>query len=385
MKKCLIIIALVISLTVLVSAPTPVFAEENIDFADLLSKINITELETFFNSLDQAEQKLLGGSFENLLKNLSSGIVISPNSIFTYVLTLVHNLAKSIFPGFAVLLCIILITVLLNGIKSDFASKSIHSVINFASACIIGAILCFTLTDTVQSCLNFINKTFKLVQIIFPILFSVLITMGAGTTATVYQSGITLFLSALSMLISSFVAPIIIISSILSVITNISPSLNLSKIPTFMTNTSKKILSVSFVFFSSLLALQGISSQVYDNVGIRIAKFSLGKYIPILGGYLSSGFDYIYAGSVLLKNSLGIAFILLMFISVLPLIIKLVFMNFLISILSLASSCVGNNTVSKMLDGIKENVSLMITCIVGLVVSLSVFAVMTVLSFNSIS
>lgn len=386
MKNKIILIVKLFFILLLLILPSfiSVFAGNEVDIPNLLSGLNLDNIEEIFSNLSKTEQDLLGGSFKNLLTNLANGTDTITNNFLPYGINMILSTAKNVLPGFTLLLGVILLTTIFNGIKSDFANKSVSNVINFASACIIGVVLCYSVIDTAKSCYKFVKNVYSLTQAVFPIIFSILITMGAGTTASVFQGSMAVFLSILSMIITAFVMPIILTSSILSVLTSISSSLNLSKIPTFMSSLAKKTLNVLFIVFSSLLALQGISSQVYDSVGIRIAKFSLNKYVPIIGGYISSGFDVLYAGSVLLKNSVGIAFVFLLIINAIPLLIRLIFMKLLIELLTLASSITGNTGTVNMLNGIKHNFSLITTCISGLLITLSVFAVITVLSFNSI-
>lgn len=360
-------------------------ANEGVDIEELLSKIDLSALEKAYNELGKSEKDVLGKTFKELIQNLANGNNVAIDKLFPYAITVILNSIKQIIPSFTVLLGVILLSSFLNGVKADFANKSIHGVINFASSCLVGIVLCYSLTQIVMECKTFITTAFTLVQAIFPILFSILITMGASTSAGIFQASISIFLSILSFVISAFIMPVTISSSILSVITNVSPSLNLNKIPEFTLNFAKKTLNFLFVGFSSLLAIQGLSAQAYDNVGIRIAKFSLNKYVPILGGYLSTGFDFLYAGSVILKNSIGMAFVFILLIKILPLAIKLICSKLLIELLSTVSACVGNTSTTKTFCGVKECFSLTLTCIVGLFLSLSVFAVMTVLSFNSLS
>ena len=382
--KTILILLLIFSMLYAFSFYTAC-ANEGVDIEDLLSKIDLTELEKTFNELGENEKDILGTSFRELIQNLANGNNLAIDKLFPHVITIILKAIKQIIPSFAVLLGIILLSSLLNGVKADFANKSIHSVINFASACIVGVVLCYSLTQIVLECKMFITNAFALVQAVFPVLFSILITMGAGTSAGIYQASISIFLGIISFVIFAFIIPITISSSVLSVITNVSPSLNLNKIPTFTLNFAKKTLNILFIGFSSLLAIQGLSAQAYDNVGIRIAKFSLNKYIPILGGYLSTGFDFLYAGSVILKNSIGMAFVFILVMTVLPIIIKLLCSKLLIELLSTVSSCVGNTSVTKTLNSVKECFSLALTCIVGLSLSLSIFSIITVLSFNSLS
>ena len=55
------------------------------------------------------------------------------------------------------------------------------------------------------------------------------------------------------------------------------------------------------------MTVQGIASATYDGVSIKAAKYAISNSIPIVGGFLRDGFDIVVAGSVLIKNSVGIA------------------------------------------------------------------------------
>ena len=239
------------------------FGDEGVNTEDLLGKLNLDEIEKFFSNLPKEEQNILGGNFKNLLSNLADGTNLSIENIAPYALKILLSVFKNILPTYALLFATILLSSLISGVKADFATKSVHSVINFASASIIGLVLCFSLVDITTKCYDFIITVFSLTQAIFPMLFSLLITMGAGTSATIFQGSLALFLSLLSFLISSFIMPLTLSSCVLSILTNVSPTLKLGKIPEFMTATGKKIVSCVFIVFSSLVALQGISAQVY--------------------------------------------------------------------------------------------------------------------------
>jgi hypothetical protein len=73
-----------------------------------------------------------------------------------------------------------------------------------------------------------------------------------------------------------------------------------------------------FFSFFAFLSVQGIVVSVSDSVSMRLSKFALSKYVPIIGGYLSDGFNYLIAGSIVIKNAIGITAIYLLFLEFLP-------------------------------------------------------------------
>ena len=386
MSKKLKIILLVVLLIscLLLCCPFRVFAQEIDNVDDILGQIDLSALEKLFESFSSNEQQFLGGSLKEFLEQIINGNAFQVDGIIGFLVSLVVSLFIDNLSVFLIITIVLLISGILHNIKPDFAQKSISNILSFASAIIIGSILCYSVFQVIVEFGDLINKIHNIVQSVFPIIFSVLVTMGASTTAGIFQSGIAVFLSIITIIISAFIIPIILCGCLLSIVTNLSLSFRLNKIPAIIQSVGKKLLVGVFVVFFTIISLQGVSSQVYDSVGIRIAKFSLSKYIPILGGYLSTGFDYLYSGSVIIKNTLGIAFLILLLVVVVPMIIKLLFMKIFTQLLSTFALFIENKSASQMLNGVSNSISLMITSVVGVALSLGFFSVMIILSFNSL-
>ena len=63
--------------------------------------------------------------------------------------------------------------------------------------------------------------------------------------------------------------------------------------------------------FMGAMMIGGVVAGSFDSVSIRATKFALKSYIPILGGYLSDGFNLVMASSVLIKNAIGLTGVVL--------------------------------------------------------------------------
>lgn len=381
--KIILLIILIVSL-IFLTIPFAVYAQEIENVDDILGQIDLSSLEKIFESLTMEEQEFLGSSLKDFLDRIINGNTFEIKELLGFFLSFFISLFADTLPAFIVILFVLFASGILHNIKPDFAIKSISNILSFASSIIIGSILCYSVFQVIIEFANLINKIYNLVQTIFPVIFSILVTMGASTTAGIMQTGIAIFLSILTIIINVLIIPICLGGCLLSIVTNLSLSFRLNKIPIIMQTVGKKILLGVFVVFFTIISLQGISTQAYDSVGIRIAKFSLSKYIPLLGGYLSTGFDYLYSGSVIIKNTLGVAFLILLLVIILPIILKLLFIKIFAQILSSVALFIEHKNTSQMLNGVANSVSLMITSVVGIALSLGFFSVMIILSFNSL-
>lgn len=55
------------------------------------------------------------------------------------------------------------------------------------------------------------------------------------------------------------------------------------------------------------MSLQGVNAAVTDGVAIRAAKYVTSNFIPVIGRMFTDATDTVLSASILLKNSIGIA------------------------------------------------------------------------------
>ena len=101
--------------------------------------------------------------------------------------------------------------------------------------------------------------------------------------------------------------------------------------------------------FSGFLTIQGISAGKYDGISIKATKFAVKSYIPIIGGYLSEGLDFVVLSSVLIKNAVGLSGLILLLISILSPIIQLVMLKLGMQLSAGIVEPLGNSQMSSFL------------------------------------
>ena len=89
----------------------------------------------------------------------------------------------------------------------------------------------------------------------------------------------------------------------------------------------------------------------------RAAKYAIGNGIPIVGGFLSGGFDLAVAGSILIKNSLGSMSIFLMVSVLFEPLVLLVSVNVLLRFTSAVTQPFGDSRISDFLGDTAENLN----------------------------
>ena len=120
-----------------------------------------------------------------------------------------------------------------------------------------------------------------------------------------------------------------------------------------------------FGLFAAFLTAQGIAGGVVDKFGFNVAKFALSGYVPILGGYLSDGFDLVTASVVIVKNAFGyFSAMVLVAVVVFPL-LKVLAFSLVLKLSAAIVEPIGDERVSKLLHTVAGSFNLLITALAG--------------------
>jgi stage III sporulation protein AE len=131
--------------------------------------------------------------------------------------------------------------------------------------------------------------------------------------------------------------------------------LKTEKFCSFFKSINKWIIGIGVSVFGLFFTVQGITAATYDGIVRRAAKYAIGTGVPIIGGFLSGGFDLAIAGSVLIKNALGnFSLVLLVMILLRPLSV-LIASNVLLRLSAAITHPFGDSKIASFLEETAEN------------------------------
>ena len=195
----------------------------------------------------------------------------------------------------------------------------------------------------------------KQMQITFPLILTLMAASGGTLTAAVCRPAVGFFATNIVSVIHSVVFPITVTIITFSMAGNLTKELKISRFTAFFKSINKWIIGICISAFGIFFTLQGITAANYDGIVRRTAKYAIGNGIPIVGGFLSGGFDLAVAGSVLIKNSLGSMSIFLMITVLFEPLILLVSVNLLLRLTAAITQPFGDGRISDFLGETAEN------------------------------
>lgn len=361
--KKLLIIAVVFCLTFLFFSTTAVFARAeseaehekklNETVLEQLDKLDLEDLEKYVQGLEGFGEGRLA---ERLFAYIDGGGV-GYEYFFQEIASVFFGVVKKLLPSFMAIAAIGLLCGLLNSLQSKFLGQSTAHVIFFAAY--MGALipLLGVLSECIFSSKGCVEEIKTQMELVFPLMLTLMAASGGSVSVSIFRPAVAFLSSGLVGLISEIVFPITVVIIVFSMTGKLFGELKTEKFSAFFKSINKWIMGVGVSVFGLFFTVQGIAAATYDGVIRRTAKYAIGTGVPIVGGFLSGGFDLAVAGSVLIKNSLG-NFSLFLLVAVLfePLIL-LVSVNLLLRFTAAITQPFGDSKIAVFLEETAENLN----------------------------
>lgn len=324
---------------------------------DQLSKLGIEDIQTYWEDLVTNYGGYLPesqkGSFLEFIKGEKQfSIQEWFNGLVKY---LFHELiANSKLLGTLILLTIF--SALLQSLQSAFEKSSIGKI---ADAVVYMVLIVFALNsfyivttyakETIQTMIDFILA-------LLPILLA-LIATGGGVVSVAFFHPIIIFLMNTSgLLMNFFVLPLLFLATILSIVSTMSDQYKVTKLSKLLQNVSIGALGVFLTVFLGVLSVQGTATAVADGIAVKTAKFVTGNFIPVVGRMFTEASDTVLSASALLKNTVGIAGVVILLLIVAFPAIKIFVIALIYKFAAAVLQPLGSNSVIQCLDIIGKSI-----------------------------
>lgn len=308
-------------------------------------------------------------SFDDVLSEIKAVLSGESNDFFERIFDILLKSAGRYFLGFLpsfitiILLCIL--KNMLGSLTGDFLNHSTTEIVHIVCYLAVVIILSTGVMSVAKEVSNTIELLYTLLEVLFPILLTLLSTLGATTVVGGYTSLTAVLGSVILKMITSVILPIFVASIVFCVVGGVSKSVKLDKLTKLLRSASTWLIGIVFGLFASFLTLQGVSGGITDKFGFGVAKFAISSYVPILGGYLSDGLDILTASVVLVKNAIGYTGAIVLCAIVLLPIVKVVVFSLGLRLCASIAEPVGDDRVSSLLTDVAKNVNLLVTALAG--------------------
>lgn len=142
---------------------------------------------------------------------------------------------------------------------------------------------------------------------IIPLLLTLMASMGNVTSVTMMHPLIVFMINTMGSVIYYVVFPLLFFSVVLHIASSLSEKYKVTQLAKLLQKGGVVVLGVMSTIFLGVLSVRGISGSVADGVGIRTAKYITSNFVPVVGKMFSDASDTVIGASLLVKNAIGLA------------------------------------------------------------------------------
>lgn len=334
---------------------------------DAIDGLDLSDLQRFIDSLGAEEQKAI--NIEDVKATLRALVNGQSEDFFGKLLGLLAGTLGRYFagfmPSFVTIIVICLLKNMLGNLTGNFAGGSTTEVVHIVCYCAVIIVLMTGIGTVISTVTETIALLVSFSRAIFPILLTLLSMLGGATTVATYTPLMAVLSGLIMKIITAVIVPAFIATIVFSVVGNISKNVKLDKMTKVIKSASTWLIGIVFGLFATFLTVQGITGGVVDKFGFNVAKFALSSYVPVLGGYLSDGFDLLSTSLVLVKNAVGYTGAVILICIVLFPLVKVAIFTLTLRLTSAIVEPIGDTRMSGLLHTVANNMSLLVTALAG--------------------
>ena len=212
-----------------------------------------------------------------------------------------------------------------------------------------------------------IDTMVGLMQTLFPVMLTLLISMGNLTSAALFKPLIMGSLTVLATMIKTGVLPLFFLAAVLRLFNHISDQFKLTKLAGLLEFGGKLSLGFIMTVFIGVMTIQGVTGGVADSVVFRTAKYSA-DLIPVVGKFFKDAVELVVTSGLLLKNAVGIiAMLAIIVICVAPL-VKIFAMILVFRISAALIEPLGEKVLAESLQDMAKSLTFILVTVVAVAV-----------------
>ncbi|WP_053364061.1 stage III sporulation protein AE [Bacillus sp. FJAT-27251] len=275
------------------------------------------------------------------------------------------------------LVLLTIFSIFLQTLQNSFEKSTVSKV----AYAIVFMVLIIIALNSFHVVMDYTNKAIEtMIQFILaliPLLLALIAASGGLVSASFFHPVILFLMNTSGMFIQYVVLPLLLLSAILSIVSILTEHYKVTQLAGLLRNWSIGLLGLFLTVFLGVISVQGAATAVSDGIAIKTAKFITGNFIPVIGRVFTDAADTVISASVLLKNTVGLAgVVILLFIAAFPA-VKILLISFIYKFAAAILQPLGGGPVIACLDVISKAILYVFAALA--IVSLMFFLSITVI------
>ena len=347
-----------------------------------LEKINLNEINKYIKESSTIDDIDLKTFIKDLIKGEKNILDLFDKENIKIIL---FDELKNTIKVSMIILVLALLSSLLKSLDNSFSSNAVSQITTYIVFITMVSIILIGFKDVLEICNNTIDSTIGIMKVIMPILIALLTVMGCPITSTVLNPIFIGGVTFINVIFKQIIFVSISVAFAVLVVNNVSKNIKLKKLSSFIKQMNLVFIGAMFTIYLALVSIQGLYVTGIDNFTVKTAKFAIGNFIPVVGGFVSDSVDILLSSSQLIKGVFGgIGLIILVSICLAP-VIKISSIILVYKLSSIAVEPIGEDSISSFLNEVANLMIVLLACIIAITIMFFVtIAILTSISAVSI-
>lgn len=330
-----------------------------------LNSLDTTDLDTIFKEVIKDSGNLNNTTFSQKLRDIISGkLTIDATSFFGYISGLFIDDVLAFLPYICIIIAISILYSMVNASHSG-KNKTISDVIHFVCYGAVVVIVVAWVSKLLALTTSTLTGIKQQMDLIFPLLLTVLTALGGNVTVNVYQPAMAILSGSVVTVFTNVLLPLFTFMLVFLIISNLTTNIKFNKFADFFGSGFKWIMGIVLMLFSAFVSIQGLMAGSIDTISLKTAKYTIKSAVPLIGGFLSDGVSLIMVSSVLIKNAIGVGGLLLLFGTILLPVIKIIVFSFLLKFACAVLEPIADTRITSFISGIAKSIQMLVALILG--------------------
>lgn len=389
MKKRLILLIILAAglIALILTGGIAAFADDtglediNQNISDLLNDLDLSELQKYLDENTDSYLLKFGSTAGEIVEYLIHGNLSTDyGGYLSELFSIIFKNIIALIPAFAEITAVALLSAIVSSAEGNILGKSTSKIVHLACYSLIILILASMLTGIVTNCITCVNRIKRQIEIITPILATLTVLTGGTSSAAIYQPS-AIFLSGGAVeIVSGFIFPAAIAVIVLNFMSKLNPQMSFSGVTTFVKSIMKWVIGITVTVFSIFITMQSSASSLFDGIIFKATKYVVSNSVPIVGNFLSSGFDMLSSAGLLIKSSVGLCGIILLLFEIIAPIIALAAFSLILKLVGAIVQPIGENVLYQLLSDLSKDIEYFIA---GLLTVAFMYSLVIMLIINS--
>ncbi|QEY33953.1 stage III sporulation protein AE [Caproiciproducens galactitolivorans] len=235
-------------------------------------------------------------------KSISS---ITPQNFFEHILSVAAGKTGAPFKAAVSVVAVMLLCALLDGMKLSFGEKALGGVIGMVATLCISIIVINPIVSCIVNAATVIRAAAGFLLACVPVLAGIMVAAGQSVSASSYNLLMVAAGNVISLLSANILVPLMNIFLALSIVSAVSPNMNLNGLCEAFSKSAKWIMGFCMTVFTGLLTIHSIVATAMDTAGTRAAKFVVSSFVPVVGNALGEALYTINGCVKMLKSGVS--------------------------------------------------------------------------------